>query len=114
MVPRVPGSRTRKYQPVRLVFQVRGAKFLSWKRWLSLKQGWRGRETWRRTGLVLVVVVLGSVVPGWEEGDRGEVMETMSPMQRLRSLRWAVTRFSPKAPGWKAAAAEGNSACQVG
>jgi len=53
-------------------------------------------------------------VPGWEEGDRGEVMETMSPMQRLRSLRWAVTRFSPKAPGWKAAAAEGNSACQVG
>ena len=69
-----------------------------------MKQGWRGRETWRRTGAVESV----------ESVESGGVMETMSPMQRLRSLRWAVTRFSPNAPGWKAAAAEGNSDCQVG
>jgi hypothetical protein len=91
------------YQPVRLVFQVLGAKFLSWKRWLSLKHGWRGRLTCRRTAVSLL-----------RFSASGEEMERMSPMQRLRSLRWRVTRFSPKPPGWKAAAAEGNSARQVG
>jgi hypothetical protein len=96
---------------VRLVFQVLGAKFLSRKRWLSLKQGWRGRLTWRRT---LSASSSEEVDEVEAEAELGGLMETMSPMQRLRSLRWAVTRFSPKAPGWKAAAAEGNSARQVG
>jgi hypothetical protein len=105
----VPARSTRKYQPVRLVFQVSGAKFLRAKRWLSLKQGWRGRETWRRTG-----GSSGSSWVGVEVEVDGRLMETVSPMQRLRSLRWAVTRFSPKPPGWKAAAAEGCSAAQVG
>lgn len=73
-----------------------------------MKHGWRGRETCRRTG------DSGFSEEEEEEGlVSGRVMETMSPMQRLRSLRWRVTRFSPKPPGLKAAAAEGYSARQL-
>lgn len=50
------------------------------------------------------------------EGEELEEEPTTktSPMQMLRSLRWAKTRFSPKAPGMKRGVAEGWEVCQVG